>query len=306
MQFRTYRSIIDQNYKVHGKKLTRKDATDFLHSSMLRIDPDLGTINTRILIDEWQWERTGRKTIFVDSATLPEMVYSIPIRGGFDHILPRWKGIRAFAFPNGAKVNGVELPGALFSFMDGEERHRLVDRYLETYCLEDVHLSSRDMAPAIRLSSNVNQFSYHTAVPLEDLNEMLSDPDWLDRHKIHDILYEVAYTEKERLIQSTVIRVVLGIIAYATAFPEALREGLPKAKPKELGKIVLEKNFNPMTLTGPSAEHSHRAMHFRQGHFRVLANQRFKRDENGQIRVVYVREAIVGGKLEAQTVEEIT
>lgn len=101
-----------------------------------------------------------------------------------------------------------------------------------------------------------------------------------------------AFTEEERIQQRVMFELSVRLQLYIQSFPGQVRDGLPRQicqldkKRWQKGKAItvsIEERFR----NAPSA-------HFRSGHFRRLAHEKFKRDEAGNARVVYVNPCFVG------------
>jgi hypothetical protein len=84
---------------------------------------------------------------------------------------------------------------------------------------------------------------------------------------------------------------VFGLLTYMQAFPELVHPGLPVTIKdrcmryfKGTGNCIA---LHPKIRAVPSA-------HYRTGHWRCLAHERFRRNPDGSIRIIYVNPAIVG------------
>lgn len=94
-------------------------------------------------------------------------------------------------------------------------------------------------------------------------------------------------------------RLCLAACVYETAFPDYIVDGLPEYisspsihKPKKL--IAAPEILEGATRTSVS-------MHIRAGHFKTLQHERFKRNEDGTPKIIFVRQTVVAGKLTPKT-----
>ncbi len=95
------------------------------------------------------------------------------------------------------------------------------------------------------------------------------------------------------------VRAGLGALVYAAAFPDYICQGLPddvKAPTLTKPRIL---TAAPEILEG--ATRTSVSMHIRAGHFKTLQHERFKRNEDGTAKVIFVRQTVVAGKLTPKT-----
>lgn len=98
-------------------------------------------------------------------------------------------------------------------------------------------------------------------------------------------------------------QLVFGLLTYMQAFPHLIRSGVPNSmKNRNLRFFGTAKGFSialhPKIKASPTA-------HYRSGCWRCLGHERFKRNPDGSVRVIYVNSCIVGD-LTPYTVEEYT
>jgi hypothetical protein len=84
---------------------------------------------------------------------------------------------------------------------------------------------------------------------------------------------------------------VFGLLTYMQAFPELVKAGLPVS--------MKERNIRFFNGTGTCVALHPRIKacpmaHYRTGHWRTLAHERFHRNSDGSIKIIYVNPAIVG------------
>jgi len=89
--------------------------------------------------------------------------------------------------------------------------------------------------------------------------------------------------------QKQCILLGLKIAAYLQAFPNALIPGVPNSNQLQ------QKPTGSSFCVGIPEEHRNTPIsHLRSGHFRCLRHERFKRDANGNMRIVWVSPSIIG------------
>lgn len=94
-------------------------------------------------------------------------------------------------------------------------------------------------------------------------------------------------------------RAALAALVYAAAFPDYVCDGLPdnvKAPALSAPKLL---TAAPEILEG--ATRTSVSMHIRAGHFKTLQHERFKRNEDGTPKIIFVRQTVVAGKLTPKT-----
>ena len=95
------------------------------------------------------------------------------------------------------------------------------------------------------------------------------------------------------------LRLCLAAVVYSLCFPDYIRDGLPylvKAPDIRSPRIL---TAAPEILEG--ATRTSVSMHIRAGHFRCLRDERYKRNEDGTPKIVFVRQTVVAGKLTPKT-----
>lgn len=95
------------------------------------------------------------------------------------------------------------------------------------------------------------------------------------------------------------IRLCMAAVVYAAAFPDCIRNGMPD-------DIAAPHLHSPRTLTAAheileGATRTSVSIHIRAGHFRCLRDERYKRNEDGTPKIVFVRQTVVAGKLTPKT-----
>ena len=107
------------------------------------------------------------------------------------------------------------------------------------------------------------------------------------------------WTTKDHTLLNTLFRICLGVMVYAKAFPDYIISGLPR-----MVSIGMPSRANILTAAPEILEGATRtsvSMHIRAGHFKTLQHERFKRNEDGTPKVIFVRQTVVAGKLTPKT-----
>lgn len=106
--------------------------------------------------------------------------------------------------------------------------------------------------------------------------------------------------EDEKRLQDVLFRLCGAACIYARAFPQYVKQGFPRGMAE---RKASHPSSLPIILGCPDTKQGGaKSLHLRKGHFRSLMDDRFHRDENGDIRVVFVRDSIIGGHIEPTTV----
>jgi len=122
---------------------------------------------------------------------------------------------------------------------------------------------------------------------------------------IAEEIYETGINN-DGLCEETRVHFKLGvsILCYMQAFPECVVPGIPSDMSiKEMMHGGQKNKRTGFTIKAPIDIATGRALHLRRGHFRSLHDERFKRADDGSIKIVWVRESVVGGKIDPYTVE---
>lgn len=128
----------------------------------------------------------------------------------------------------------------------------------------------------------------------KDLGRLL-DFDYLMNPRLDDLNGQTSASLKLH------VRLCAAVAVYAAAFPDYIRDGLPDdVKAPELHKPRILRAA-PQILEG--ATRTSVSMHIRAGHFRCLRDERYKRNDDGTAKIVFVRQSIVAGKLTPKTAE---
>ena len=116
-------------------------------------------------------------------------------------------------------------------------------------------------------------------------------------------------SDVESDLQYLITRLVAMIGLYSHSFPDRLRDGYPTNSPPKNMEPVLHKKWHSMRLGLPTeaSGDNDKAYHYRSWHFRQLMDKRYYQGEHATkpigSRVVFVRDAMVGRDIEAETLK---
>jgi hypothetical protein len=247
-----------------------------------------------LLMYEWMHMKYGRPTYFIEDMKLLHFLESANFKLQPEHLIPPSKVI-SIAVPTQAQ----ELRGFLFVRLTPEEHE---DAFQKWFDWAGIHTKAekddRNLEHfAAAFESPVDKGRIRCVVPVEKVDEALSKK-WFEHHISEGSLLVPNQTEAE--LQGRILSLGMRFLAYMSAFPELVKPGLPENM-KLRDKKMMPKNsrtiqMHPVIRDSPAA-------HYRSHHFRTLADPRYRRDEQGNVRVVWVRPALVGGKRESFTAE---
>lgn len=94
------------------------------------------------------------------------------------------------------------------------------------------------------------------------------------------------------------LKLCMAATVYALAFPDCVIEGLPSGVKSD---STANRILKPAKEIMCGATRTSVSMHIRAGHFKTLQHERFKRNEDGTPKVIFVRQTVVAGKLTPKT-----
>ena len=96
------------------------------------------------------------------------------------------------------------------------------------------------------------------------------------------------------------------LYCYMKAFPECIIPGAPSSvSAKELFHGGIKNKITGFRLKAPIDSNTGVALHLRRGHFRSLHDKKFKKNDDGTTKIIWVRDSVVGGKLDPYTVQSV-
>ena len=257
---------------------------------MLQHIDEVGSVPHQSTDLEYRWWKLNKPTYFIDTKDLAHKMYLIGNDIKHNEInLP--KHVISFAFPEGTIIDGVKLQPCLFG------KFRLTQEWDER--THPLSIMQRHPFPdltdrlCIEISAPNGSQTLFTMKSDSDIEEALR----LGFHVTSEM--DQPLTNDETHLMRVLLKICLGFSAYMRAFPDCVHEGFPNSmKLRDLRHHVaggFDGSNSCSVVTHPRLR-GEVSPHWRQSHFRHLRDQRFKRDENGDVRIVFVSESVVRGK----------
>lgn len=268
-----------------------------------------GVVNAVGLDAEYRWWKRGRPVYFVDTPDLARKVFRVGLDVTFDEVrLP--EPVVAFAFPSNLVIDGVKVKPFLFSKeVYTREPHPDAHPMSVLAAISEADREHCRISLLQRLGHRRHAvFSVTADEHLQAIIAETNPPADGDRPTF-DVQERGLYDpldEDDRHDMAVHCRLALGFACYMRAFPEYVREGFPQgAKVRDIRiwrnegvERSYRVNLHPR-LSGPVTPHK------RSGHFRCLRSERYRRNEDGSCRIVYVTESWVSGRnVDPSTVED--
>jgi hypothetical protein len=280
-----------------GHKLGKKTA-DLVPATLNNLfrDPRFCEMQLAATVMDEVTQWAENRVVFVETAELAELIE----KANFDiceesFFTPH----QAFAICFPTEMN---LPGCVVLCQGPEERQRAIDRINRKYG-PDIRIHTPRPERVLSMNYVVERVSFRICVPVRLIPESLKGPKQMeDAIGFLDGRDSIALPPEQLKAQHRLLRLICGLCVYIRAFPEALRAGYPAEMTKEV-KDPYMPTAKPFTIHAP-VRHGHEGPreHYRKWHFRSLRDERYKRDAEGRVRIVFVRDTIVGGKVVPETV----
>lgn len=267
-------------------------------------------LNGETLLDEHWWELEGWRVFFPDSVELLDMLWRAKMSLlPSDLTLPTAFSV---AWPRGAVVDGVELPGCLVTYGLKGERRRVARSFAKRYLGGGDALQIQDggaedvprLTVAYHVGSGLERMIHRVTAPENFMEDVLTSAE-----KMHEALgtyggrigcYDL--TEEELRLQYIVARMVVALVVYMNAKRDAVVEGWPSdVKRRELRHAGMQ-SPSPAVVATPAAfrrGHGSPIPHYRTWHFRRYP---VKRDGSRTAGVVFIHETIVNAEVDPATV----
>ena len=282
-------------YKYLAQHLPKTD-TNWIFGEGLRAANQTGDIVARdILFFEWCWLRRGIIWFMEDTELMDFLIGSKFEKVSLSNI-PNTKEPIMLSYPN---CFGETLGGVLVRKLTLGQRRDLLSEF---YKVGGLHVSpgefysndaeTQDMSiHLLEVAFCRGDERYRYIIPEGRFQEAL-DGDWWQDPRTHKDSH-IPIEESDIALQKVHFKLALRALLYASAFPEALRPGVPPKK-QRMGYLPCQEDRTFIY----SRHKEHRGspcLHLRAAHPRTLRDERFKRDPDGQPRVVPVSMAIVAG-----------
>lgn len=293
--------------------------------------PILTGLDVKNLIDEYAYHMSNDSTIFIESTKLLEMIYKSKFDVHYDEISLPISNILSIAFPQNFIINGVEIKGCMFSKYNRFKIYQ--EMCYDLNCLDwlaerrSLGLKDEDQFAIILKGKDEKGFpvTFRSEFLPSEINKTLTSDDYIleriktafnQNNKPYDDLtilsefakemqnftYDLNKNDAHKI--NVFLRLCLGVCIYISAFPQSLQQGLPgEWKFKRVGFPQIFSRTSVYNILSPSSTHKSPEMHIRSWHFRALRDIRYKRNNDGSVRIIPVSSSIVGGKITPYHVE---
>ena len=308
--YKFYTSQLAQHFrKVAQLPKKQKDIVKLAVAWMMSLQGPVNTLGAAVLLDEFGAYTGGNHMLFPENEELLRMLWDAKFE-----ITPE-----AFELPYEyfmlslpmAEFDGVKLRGCLVSLTSKKARPQLFEKFKKHNNIDHLYeMIVPETVPGSTRSLHLVTQAYddqkaRCSIPVELIPDCLESPDAIrDAVGGYDGVMAAELSDEERHLQYVLLKIVCSLAVYMRAFPELLVDGFPSAvKPRE----IKDRNFKASTgmirmLPKKAVEHGSPKVHYRRWHFRTLAHERYKRDEEGRPRIVFVSDCIVGTEVKPQTV----
>lgn len=235
----------------------------------------------RVLIVEKIARDNSNKTIFVESQDLIEALVRSKIKVDKSVLIAQKPDPFLISVACGTIVDGVEIRPFIFMVDGGmfpglTAKSNTIDNVGYVMGVED--------AESPQTENLYSCFSY------EQLENNFSGKEKTKWDRICSVHAKLGYS----------------LYCYMKAFPECVVSGAPSSvSVKEIFHGGRSNRLTPFKIAAPIDSSTGVALHLRRGHFRSLHDKRFKRNQDGSIKIVWVKDTVVGGKIDPYTVESI-
>ena len=235
------------------------------------------------------WRRANRQCYFVEDMKLLDFIKNAKFEIQFDNLQLPARGFTV-AFPKKSGLQGIMISYSPNVIADSQE-------FAAWLGLDEIQFdpSCVKVEPQVMVSSNGVCGSFGS----NSLNETLDDENLCDSIAIRPSK-EMELPQDRATEFRGIIKLALRFVAYMNAFPEMVRPGLPDGLPQREIKRMPQRNVH--TIKMHERVKSSPKAHYRSFHFRHLRHERYKRDANGNVRIVMVKASIVGEKIDPYTV----
>ena len=295
--------LLPKDKSTRGEK-TMRAAVRFL----LTEDPQmLYTLDMAILIEEYFWLQ-NKKVIFPDSVTLLNRLLKASTRiKNSTQLFGKDFESFSLAFPREFKINNLPSTGVLVTILSHAQRQQISNdffKWITAKTINTKYFSETIICLSYNYPNDNKQMYSRAIIPVPIIDKLLNAPTPDDYYKIlggfsDNIIGSIPLNVSEAAYQQTIAKLVLAILVYKKANPDALIHGFPtKKKPKLNGFAV--KNYESLNLKMPTNIHSSPQEHYRSWTFRQLFAPRYYQGEYAALepgsRIVFVNETFVNMK----------
>jgi hypothetical protein len=248
---------------------------------------------------EFKWRTDESPIIFVENTHLANMIYNAKFDIDTKSIASPRPNFICFSFPVGTEIEGYKIKSCLFGKIKYKDHFDFVSKTLENILGEHMmdglaEEISKDPGEEIFFLMSDNGYGISTIfVPADKACEFLNKDldDFLGNNKDLSMDEQDGQVTDDRISeQKAYLRLCLGICVYIKAFPENLIKGIPENS-ETIG--INSARYN-RTIMLDHEFRSSPVAHWRKWHFRTLRHEKFKRNQDGSEKIIFVRDAIVG------------
>jgi hypothetical protein len=302
MGYSIYREHYGALKKMLRKRYTHGEASrqileELLSKECVGRDADLS-----IFFNEEEYGASGRRVYFPKSPALLEMLWHSKMNVNANDLkgLPRCFSV---AWPKGTAFNGVELEPCLVWLSTKQEKQDFFKEAAKKYVSPESIISTFEMAPDLMtitiFTSGINDRRSLNTISALEMSRFLNEGFSSESVKVIEPPDHDGDIEVTKRVQYATTKLVLRLLAYIVACPDAVVDGWPNCPVN--GK-PLAKGFTPSILSLPKemdSTHDSPKMHWRNCHLRS-----YPRQPNGKRKpgIVFVKGHVVSGHMDPKTV----
>jgi len=312
--YTSYRDKISRTVK-KGFKLTKKetksdDFTDKAISMFIQkglIKPN--SIETVILMDEMSFVDFSDHRLYLPSSrSLLDALWRAKMDLTMEDFDPPCKSFM-IAFPRGYIVNGIKLPGVLVTFASGEDRREVFNAYSQKFYEDDKVQYSPGQGsnrPNLHITyqctNNTEQYM-RFSIPDDEIAHCLCSAEAMyERIGMYDQgeMLMLEPNEDDIKAQYVIARMVVNLIVYIQACPEAVLDGFPDNFNASYTKSRYMPPTQDTVIGNPDGKTQETpGEHWRAWHFRRHPKRKDGTRKNGP---VFVRGTMVNADIKPKTV----
>ncbi len=313
-RYTTYPFLLHKVRKLYGKEAGKKITDAEALRVIARTQPErFLRIEAAFLAEEYHWRNLSpRPVIFPESAEVIDRIrktkYNVSMA---EAIEPPFESFM-LCFPQGYKIEGLQVPACLITDMGHEDRKSKV--FLPM--LKKVYNKPPEFAQDNSESFIAVNFCHKADTPTrvciprhllgqavacnspEELTELLGVLDGSER----------TINQKEETLQFHLIKLICSIYVYIQATGDALTEGFPAENRPNIEGGSFQRATDFTLKTQSNRQQDKPNDHYRSGHFRQLTHSRFYQGEhiNKPVgsRIVWVKDTFVGRGVDPHTLKK--
>jgi len=275
------------------------------------------TIDAAVLLDEFQWEKRGSSILFPESTDLCEMLWRAKMNIKQDS-LEEFPESFVVSWPRNTVVNGYTLPPIMVTWCSFNDRNDIFSQFKNKYLNPLTGRSSqdgysRDMK-ILHMTYSLphdgpegGNMYFRSSVPHARVTEVLES---------NKVMYDIGvYSDNgmtsddlkgdEVDLQWTLERLVLHLLVYMQACPDAVKPGWPDNVKERHFRKKNSPTPKPTKIGGPKmpkGTHAGPIPHWRDAHARSYP---IRKDGTRKKGVIWVCGCVVAAKVDPTTIVEV-